>query len=520
MRKSPEKLIAAVVAIALICLISVQVYWARRTYDQAETVFNDKVIGILNKVKEVANDQTICFAMYAKTYIDSNQGIFLMRGNWHGEKEVWDKKMPDSIPMFYNVPEEYKDSPLNRIYKDIKFSNPVTAEILLKFRYDLTRTSPDKKILKQDISTDNFKEIIKNHEALISIYDTLMIDSLLNYQLKINNIPVKYAYALVKSQTDSIEYISNRAQAKNVLASGLRIRFTPEDLFSYPYDIAFYSQNKPELILRNIVWVLSLSIGIIFFLLFGYIYFIRTILNQKKLSKIKNDFIDNMTHELNTPITNISLAYETLLEKGKIAPDEYSSRIGSIIQNETNRLKDNVTRILRISSYEKTGLGLQYQKTDVYELIKGALNRLELKINQKNANIHILKNGCSLFVYGDIHHLSNAMENLIDNALKYSNTNCKIEIELIKSDHEIIIRIKDNGIGISHEDVGKIFDKFYRVPHGNIHNSRGFGLGLNYVKNIIESHGGTISVKSRPNKGSCFQITFNENERQSAHSSS
>ena len=158
------KSVAIIVAAALIGLISVQAYWARRTYNDAETVYNDKILKLLTKVRDEANDVATCFVLYSKTYIDSNQGIYLMKSGWQkkGGDESWDRNaITDSIPMFFDIPDEYKNSKLNRVYKDIKFSNPVTAEIFLKFRYDINRSSPDKKILSQDISTDNFNNSLR-----------------------------------------------------------------------------------------------------------------------------------------------------------------------------------------------------------------------------------------------------------------------------------------------------------------------------------------------------------------------
>jgi two-component system phosphate regulon sensor histidine kinase PhoR len=512
--KNPEKTVAAIVAIALTALISVQVYWARSTYKEAEYIFNEKVIKILNNVSTDANDAVTCFALYAKSYIDSGEGIYMMKSQWQGDEELWDTKhTPDSIPMFFNIPEEYKNSPLNKVYTDLKFANPATVEILFKFRYDMDETSPDKNILSQKFSKDNFKELIRNHEPLLTIYDTLMIDSLIRFQLKNNNMPSKYSYALVKTQNDSVEYSSNMAINSKILSKGIRTRFTPADLFSTPYDIVFYTADKPQYILKNIVWFLALSIGIVLLLLLASMYFMRTILRQKKLSAMKNDFINNMTHEFNTPISNISLAYETLKEKGKISSDEYSQKITGIIHSETERLKENVNRILSISTFERNGIDLIHEEIEASEILTTALSRLELKIKNKNALISINKPSHPVYFIGDKLHMTNAIENLVENALKYGNGHTEIDLDLEKKGNQIVIKVKDNGIGMTSEVTAKIFDKFYRAQNGNIQNERGFGIGLNYVKYVIDAHHGKISVNSRPGAGSCFQITLHTDEQ-------
>src|SRR4051812_6954762 len=137
MNNRSEKTVMLLVAVSLIVLISVQVYWARRNYSEAETVFNEKVRKAVSSVREEVNDAAVCFALYSKTYIDSSEGIYLMKSRWHGKEEAWDNTAPDSLSMFFNVPEEYKNSPMNRVYKDLKFAHPVTAEISIKFRYDM-----------------------------------------------------------------------------------------------------------------------------------------------------------------------------------------------------------------------------------------------------------------------------------------------------------------------------------------------------------------------------------------------
>jgi len=509
MKNKLEKKILVLVAISLILLISVQVYWARRNYNEAETVFNEKIHRILVSVKTEANDAATCFMLYSKTYIDTNEGIFLMKSKWHGEEEVWDQKVhPDSLSMFFNIPDEYKDSPMNRVYKDLKFSTPVTAEILLKFRYDMNMNSPDKFILGQNVNENNFKESIKNHEPILNIYDTLMIDSLIKLRLSEKDMHFKYSYAIIKSNSDSIAYSGNPSLNKEILKSGIRARLTPDDLFSYPYEIVLLTKNKSLYILRSILGGLLLSMGIILILLFSYIYFIRTINRQRKLSEMKNDFINNLTHEFNTPISNISLAYETLWDQGKIVRDTYSERAVQIIHGETERLKENVSRILKISTFEGNMISMTREDIQVSEIINAAIERLSLRINKKNAVINFSGPEEPIIIKGDRSHLSGAIENLIENALKYCNGNCKINIEVHLEKGVPVISITDNGIGMRNEELEKIFEKFYRVQHGNIQNERGFGLGLNYVKQVIEAHGGKITVSSRHGEGSCFRIAF------------
>ena len=267
----------------------------------------------------------------------------------------------------------------------------------------------------------------------------------------------------------------------------------------FPNDTIYSNLNQSEFV------VLS-SIAIIIILIGSFYYTISTIFRQKKLSEVKNDFINNMTHEFKTPISTISLASEVLsdntIEKSRETEEKYLK----IIRNENKRLGGMVENILQAATLDKGELKLKIQETDVHQVIKDVLQSLSLQIQNKHGEAVTELNAQRYSLFADRMHIGNIIYNMVDNALKYCNETPRIVISTESDRNQLIITVKDNGIGIKKEDQKKIFDTFYRVPTGNVHNVKGFGLGLSYVKAVVEKHGGHIEVNSELNKGSAFVV--------------
>jgi two-component system phosphate regulon sensor histidine kinase PhoR len=250
------------------------------------------------------------------------------------------------------------------------------------------------------------------------------------------------------------------------------------------------------------------SAFLILLIIWMFSYTIATIFKQKKLSEIKNDFINNMTHEFKTPISTISLACEVLGDTTVEKSPQKLSNYVKVIKDENKRLGLLVENVLQTAVLDKGELKLKLKSLDVHEIIEDVLNNSYVQIENKKAEIEIEFDAIESIVSADRVHLSNIIYNLLDNALKYSTDNPKITI-FTKSDNKgVYISVKDNGMGINKENQKRIFDKLYRVPTGNIHNVKGFGLGLSYVKAIIEKHGGSIFVESALGVGSTFTCFF------------
>jgi len=254
----------------------------------------------------------------------------------------------------------------------------------------------------------------------------------------------------------------------------------------------------------KIVWVLVLSILLVLFVVGGFYYTIRTISRQKKLSVIKTDFINNMTHELKTPISTIGLACEALSDPDISQSKALNKSYLNMISDENIRLGTLVERVLQSAVIDKGELKVKPENINIVDLINQVVKRISLQIESKGGSIAIENNIVKEIVSADRIHLTNVLYNLIDNANKYSLTNPNIKIIISKEVNHVSIAVIDKGIGISKENQKKVFEKLYRVPTGNVHNVKGFGLGLSYVQAVAEMHNGTIEVKSELDKGSSF----------------
>jgi len=259
-------------------------------------------------------------------------------------------------------------------------------------------------------------------------------------------------------------------------------------------------------LLKSMAWTLAGSLLLTIIILATFAITIFMILRQKKLSDIKSDFINNMTHEFKTPIATISLAVDSINNPRIIKEEKEVRYYTGIIREENLRMNKQVESVLRMSLLDKHDLEFNFIETDIHELIEHAVSKLGLLLNERNGKIEVHANASDPILMIDPDHFTNAILNLLENAIKYSERDPFIIISTAITNKGLLISVKDHGMGMSKEVQQKIFDKFYRKSSGNIHNIKGFGLGLSYVKAVVEAFGGSISVKSEAGKGSTFDI--------------
>jgi two-component system phosphate regulon sensor histidine kinase PhoR len=238
-----------------------------------------------------------------------------------------------------------------------------------------------------------------------------------------------------------------------------------------------------------------------------FAFSVTVIMRQYRLAEVKTDFINNMTHELKTPISTISLSAEMMMRLPEISTEQVQ-KYASIIYKENKRLEHQVERVLNVAKLDKDQVVLNKDQFDVNELLDEVKENFELHHLEKGGVIHIELNAVNHIIQADAVHLTNVIYNLLENAVKYCESFPNITIQTRNEKQGIWIEIEDNGIGIKKENLSLIFDKFYRVPTGNLHNVKGFGLGLYYVKLIVDAHGGKVNVKSTPGKGTTFSLFF------------
>jgi two-component system phosphate regulon sensor histidine kinase PhoR len=279
-----------------------------------------------------------------------------------------------------------------------------------------------------------------------------------------------------------------------------------DNMFNNDVVLSVVFPQKTNYVLGSMAWILGGSMLFSLFIFATFALSIWFIVRQKKISEMKSDFINNMTHEFKTPIATISLAADTIMNP-KILADEKSIRhfIG-MIKKENSRMNKKVETILQIASLDKKEIEFRYEMTSLHSAIAKSLETIEIQIHEKGGTLISDLLAENDMIYGDQEHLVSLMNNLLDNAIKYSAESPYITISTRNRDEGIVVSVADRGIGMSKSTQGKIFERFYRQTSGNVHNVKGFGLGLNYVKDIVEAHKGSISVWSEPGKGSRFDI--------------
>jgi two-component system phosphate regulon sensor histidine kinase PhoR len=266
--------------------------------------------------------------------------------------------------------------------------------------------------------------------------------------------------------------------------------------------------NYKNIAFRQMYWKIA---GVIFFTLMiisAFYITVRTLLKQKKLSEIKNDFINNMTHEFKTPLATISLAVDALRNEKVVQDKEKSNYFSSIIKEENRRMNKQVETILQAALLEKQELQLNLQPMHVHTIIQDVLDNFQLQLQDQQGRADLQLNAKNDLLEADEVHFTNLISNLMDNAVKYSRGNVYLKVTTHSTNKNLVIRLEDNGIGMSKETQRRIFEKFYRAHTGNIHNVKGFGLGLSYVKTVVDAHHGKIKVESVIGKGTTFTMEF------------
>ncbi|OYU55965.1 MAG: two-component sensor histidine kinase [Chitinophagaceae bacterium BSSC1] len=277
-------------------------------------------------------------------------------------------------------------------------------------------------------------------------------------------------------------------------------------------DAASYEQliviipNYEDQVWASLRWIIIVAAIFMMIIIAAFYVTVRSLLNQKKLSEIKSDFINNMTHEFKTPLATISLAVDAIRNEKVRNNPEKMNYFSGIIKEENVRMNKHVETILQAALMEKQELELRKEETHLHEMLDQVLENYQLQLQGKNGQVTKLYNAKNDLAAVDPVHFGNLLSNLIDNAIKYSKETIELKISTHSTNKQLIIRIEDNGIGMSKETVKRVFEKFYRAHTGNLHNVKGFGLGMSYVKTVIDAHKGKIRVESTVGKGSIFTI--------------
>lgn len=359
---------------------------------------------------------------------------------------------------------------------------------------------------------DAVKQELPNYFA-VTINDTLhpyLLESLLKREFKRRNINEDFEYGIYDCFTDSIVYGNYVSLADSLRVDSSRHSSLLKLDKDGHYFGVYFPQRTSTLWTGDkagaITWIYPAIVSLVVFAFFAYSLWL--ILRQRRLREMQNDFISNMTHELKTPISTIALSSEILSDPGIVGEPERLQKFARIIHTENERLRRQVERVLQLSKLESQHLQLDRVPVDLNELAAEAASSFEVLLGEHGGSCTLSLDATRPVIQGDRVQLMNVLFNLVDNAIKYSDGPAVVRIHTFNTNKTIGLAVSDRGIGIGKEDLHSIFDRFFRVHTGNVHNVKGFGLGLHYVRSIVRAHDGTVSVASSPGKGTTFTLEF------------
>ncbi len=399
-----------------------------------------------------------------------------------------------------------------REIKDLMGNREDTSKIAIELNQKVLQQIFTKAKFINDMMIQAFRDnIYENPSMRIEPY---YLDSIIRFELEKEDLPKEYQFMVCDQSKKPIHFNSSVQRYNTSLDSSncIQVNLFPsnsldEDLFLYVFfpkkQQFIYKEMKNSFIVTGLLVVIIIVVLVIMF---------RTILEQKKLSELKSDFISNMTHEFKTPISTIALACEAATDKdvvGDLQEDHKLVPYFSMIKTENKRLELLVESILQSAVVDKGEIKANITEVNLSEVVKELAQNAQFRIQPLGGKIKVIEEHNPCIIKSDRIHLTNLVANILDNAVKYSKDEPKIEIILINDNKEVSFSVSDKGIGIQKEFVPKIFDKLFRVPTGNIHNVKGFGLGLSYVKSICDTYGWNIEVKTQYGEGTTFKVIFN-----------
>ncbi len=487
--------IIALMTFALLGSIILQVYWIRNAVQIKEEQFDENVFAVLRKVAErveLGESESLAkltdFILRNKSGKKPTEEDLFNAGLDFDQIERFDSLYEVSKGLFLiDTSGEDKLFNLNR-RKNVM--NTMLYNVLFSYK------PLQERIVAEDL-TSSLKKELKN----AGFEDIKYSSGVFSNQL--NAIVIKNGHYTI--ETKPIDPI--RLQAFDFLQNTkYKIDlFSAQDLLS-PGSFAIYFPNRAGYVWSSVWMTLLSSVVFTGIILFCFAYTITTILRQKKLGDIKNDFINNMTHEFKTPIATISLATDTILSPSILNNPDKVKRFVDIIKQENKRLNGQVEKVLQAAIVDKSTFQLKMEEINLHDIIDHAMNNFSLQIENREGTLNVDLQAENANIEGDLTHISNIVHNLLDNANKYSPNKPEVSIRTRNISSGIELQVEDKGIGLSTASRKLIFDKFYRVSTGNIHDVKGFGLGLSYVKTMVTAHKGTIEVKSELGKGSTFIV--------------
>ena len=502
MKKTTITILAAVMGISFICLLALQVYYIEEVLDLRRLHFVESVNrSLLATAHELELDEATRYlnqgsdaiegiAMASDSIMVTTDSAFIQRTHTITAK---DGSAFSTIETTANT--KFSDKYFTK--RSNEKDKPRSLESIMKERYDNGKALIDEVIYSMLYTASD--------RPLKERVDINVLDQTLRTELANNGIDIPYHFSVYTSNGNLVMRCPDyETEGEDKAFTTTLFKNDPvQKMGTLKVHFPMYSKYVTQSI-----WFLMPSLIFTLILLVTFIVTLVLVFRQKKLTELKNDFINNMTHEFKTPISSISLAAQMLSDDSVPKNDKMVKRLSTTINDETKRLRFQVEQVLQLSMYENQRAKLNLREVDANELIAGVIHTFTLKVEKNGGKIISDLRASNPDIYVDDMHFTNVIFNLMDNAVKYRRQDAQLELKVStrNENDKLIITIQDNGIGIKKDDIKRIFDKFYRVHTGNLHDVKGFGLGLAYVKKIITEHKGTITAESELGIGTKFII--------------
>ncbi|MDO5663866.1 MAG: HAMP domain-containing sensor histidine kinase [Bacteroidia bacterium] len=513
MKKSTIWLLAVVMFVAFFSLLFLQVRYMEASMSVREQQFNEMVKrSLINVSRDLEQDQT-------RRYLEEDMTESENRYSQYTTPRTSTKIVTEQTTANITHPDGsetkieqviQKQSSIDEIGKGGVFLSPSHgANTISKTSYDLQQTLLKRYVDEQALMNEVILKLLYRAsndpiEERINFYD---LDKYIRSELLNNALNVPYSFQVIDFN-NRVVFSSSGFSSRDESSIYTQILF-PRDPSSKLNTLKVYFPTKRDFVYSELSFFVP-SLIFSFILLVTFIFTIVNLFRQKRLSEMKNDFINNMTHELKTPVSTISLASQMLKDESITKSPEVFKHVAGVINDETKRLSFQVEKVLQMSLFDKQKATLKIKEVDLNDIIVNVANTHILKVEKFNGELDIDLQADHTMVSIDEMHFTNVLFNLLDNALKYKREDVPpvLMIRTQNESNKVIITVEDNGIGIKKEDVKKVFDRFYRVSTGNIHDVKGFGLGLAYVKKIVTDLGGSIRAESELGKGTKFIISL------------
>lgn len=485
--------LAILMTITILAITGFQSYWLKQTYDREKKSLNfNTEVAFVTTVRNLQGSKLKLGKIFSDSTFERKR-IFFNENN------------PDSFGFSEESPNGNIVATINVLQDKIKDSlKGNNLKVSKGTIVELNKTNVYYKKDSSNLSGKFRRDLVgaKNSEVMLRFLSG--VDSLQD-TLSVKEITITYAEALKKQKMqvpftvvrlDSAEKHFNEP-GSNAVTIG----------FFHPVTYKLKLGNTFPYLLKQIASPILFSIFLVGVTILSFLLLYRSLLRQHKLAQLKNDFISNITHELKTPIATVGVAIEALRNFNALQDPQRTKEYLDISSNELQRLSLLVDKVLKLSMFEKKEIELKYEMMNLKEVVDEVVSSMRLQLEKYHAHCSITADG-DLNLQGDRLHLLSVVFNLLDNALKYSKSNPSIKVNIQGNADNIILSVTDNGIGIPPEYKDKLFEKFFRVPAGDTHNAKGYGLGLSYVAHVVQQHKGSIAVESQPRMGSKFIITL------------